>query len=209
MIIEVDEYFYAQDYGILGRAGEIGFRTIECTYPQVEGAQMYKLRFELEGEYCYELDVTSGSVQVPPSLLAKEGSVKTQFIATASNDDGTYTVIARSNVFYCVVGKSLDGELRPIPTYEQAQEALEDITGMLDDYEVKSEILTSEEYEAMKEHRRDTMYHVCSEDKVTLYLGDIKLMSGGILESASVVVEQNGIADLEGEIHNENEQEEV
>ena len=200
MLIEVDEFYYAQDYGILGRVGERNCREIRCEFPKAEGAQIYKLRFELSPQCCYELDVTSGTAQVPPSLLARKGPVKTQFIAAASDSEGSYVTIAKSNIFYCMVSESIESEVKPVPTYEDAVDALDKLKDSLKDYEVKSQIMTPEEYEATQPHDPETLYFVVDDGKVEQYFGDAKLGggSGSGFSAAEIVSHFKGSTELQG-----------
>lgn len=207
MFIEVDEFYYAQDYGILGRVGELGCREIHCEFPKIEGAQIYKLRFELSPQCCYEIDVTSGTAQVPPSLLAREGAVKTQFIATVADGEGNYATIAKSNVFYCTVGKSIESEVKPVPTYEDAVDALDKLKDSLKDYEVKSKIMTPEEYESTQPHDPNTLYYVVDDGKVEQYLGDVKLGGSSGFSATGIISEFKGGKALQGNYTNDETEE--
>ena len=189
MLIEVDEFYYAQDYGILGRVGERGCREIHCEFPKIEGAQTYKLRFELSPQCCYELDVTSGTAQVPPSLLARKGPVKTQFIAAASDSEGSYVTIAKSNIFYCMVSESIESEVKPVPTYEDAVDVLDKLKDALEGHEVKSQIVTPDEYET-EPHDPNTLYYVVDDGKVSQYLGDAKLGGGSSIFSGADMISE-------------------
>lgn len=179
MRITVDERLYAQAFDILGRVGEREYREISCTFPSVEGAQFYKLRFELSHDCCYELDITSGSAQVPYSLLVRAGFVKAQFIATSLKTNGDYDIIAKSNVFYCVVGPSIDAQVEPVPTYEEAKGALEDIKSYLDKFQLRTAKLTYDEYCGLEHPDPQTVYYVVKDDTLLIYLGSIPLISGG------------------------------
>ncbi len=209
MLIEVDEFYYAQDYGILGRVGERGCREIHCEFPKIDGAQIYKLRFELSPQCCYEVDITSGTAQVPPSLLARKGPVKTQFIAAASDGEGSYVTIAKSNIFYCMVSESIESEVKPVPTYEDAVDALDKLKDALEGHEVKSQIMTPEEYEATQPHDPNTLYYVVDDGKVEQYLGDAKLGggSGSSFSAAGIISEFVGGKAVQGNYTNEETEE--
>lgn len=125
MIITIDSNFYASpSTRLLGNYGETMSRSIAVCYPLVEGASLYKLRFLLPDlKSCYEADVTLGSMTVSGSLLAQTGKLSCQWIATGINEQGEYTVVAKSNVFSLVVGESIESDsAEPVPTYEQAAE---------------------------------------------------------------------------------------
>lgn len=178
MRITVDERLYAQAFDILGRVGEREYREISCTFPHIEGAQLYKLRFELSSDCCYELDITSGSAQVPYSLLVRAGFVRAQFIAISLDSDGNCDIIAKSNVFYCVIGPSIDAQVEPIPTYEEAKSALEDIKGYLDKFQVKTVTMTFEQYCELEQPDPQTVYYVVKDKALLIFLGSIPLVSG-------------------------------
>ncbi len=125
MIITIDSNFYASpSTRLLGNYGETMSRSIAVCYPLVEGASLYKLRFLLPDlKSCYEADVTLGSMAVSGSLLAQTGKLSCQWIAAGINEQGEYTVVAKSNVFSLVVGESIESDsAEPVPTYEQAAE---------------------------------------------------------------------------------------
>lgn len=125
MIITIDSNFYASpSTRLLGNYGETMSRSIAVCYPLVEGASLYKLRFLLPDlKSCYEADVTLGSMTVSGSLLARTGKLSCQWIAAGINEQGEYTVVAKSNVFSLVVGESIESDsAEPVPTYEQAAE---------------------------------------------------------------------------------------
>lgn len=125
MIITIDSNFYASpSTRLLGNYGETMSRSIAVCYPLVEGASLYKLRFLLPDlKSCYEADVTLGSMAVSGSLLAQTGKLSCQWIAAGINEQGEYTVVAKSNVFSLVVGGSIESDsAEPVPTYEQAAE---------------------------------------------------------------------------------------
>lgn len=204
MRIKIDERLYAQAFDILGRAGEREFREISCDFPSVEGAQIYKLRFELMDKSCYELDITSGCAVVPYSLLANAGLVRAQFIAAAVNESGNYDIIAKSNVFYCTVGVSIGDDVEPIPTYEEAQQILDRILQAFGAYEAKSRILTEEQYSALGAYDSKTVYYVTGSGKVSAYLGDTLIAGGGSYDTPSTYIyKHKGNTDLFGEIERE------
>lgn len=125
MIITIDSNFYASpSTRLLGNYGETMSRSIAVCYPLVEGASLYKLRFLLPDlKSCYEADVTLGSMAVSGSLLSQTGKLSCQWIAAGINEQGEYSVVAKSNVFSLVVGESIESDsAEPVPTYEQAAE---------------------------------------------------------------------------------------
>lgn len=136
MIITIDKKFYAKpDTKLLGNKGETMSRKLEVSFPKVDNAQMYKLSFALQDGTRYELDVTSGKAPVSGSLLVQVGKVLCQWIAVGIGENEQYEVVAKSNVFEMFVGESLEGDIAPIPTYEETADMFERAVTALEEVE--------------------------------------------------------------------------
>ncbi|MBQ4095707.1 MAG: hypothetical protein IJC65_04685 [Oscillospiraceae bacterium] len=165
MIITIDSNFYASpSTRLLGNYGETMSRSIAVCYPLVEGASLYKLRFLLPDlKSCYEADVTLGSMTVSGSLLAQTGKLSCQWIAAGINEQGEYTVVAKSNVFSLVVGESIESDsAEPVPTYEQAAEMFDNAVELQQKLEGTAEQIDEFllEFDEVKEASQDAVSKV-------------------------------------------------
>lgn len=139
LTITKDYKAYAES-DLLGYVGETNARTIEVSQPDVSGADTYRLRFDY-GDYVYDVIITDRKITVAGSLLAKAGHVKCQWLATAADGD-SYKLVAKSNVFVLRIESSISDEIAPVPSYEQAVEALDKVLTAKDsaaDYADKAE----------------------------------------------------------------------
>ena len=126
-----DAYFAKPDTRILGYMGEHRARTITFEGLAVEGADRYKLRIEYKDFVSYEIDITEGSYLIDGSILRSIQTVKCQIYAVKSTEDG-YELVKKSQIFYLDIRPSLKGEPVPIPTYEAAQEYLDQILDLIE-----------------------------------------------------------------------------
>lgn len=113
------------DTDILGFVGEKNARTIEVDQPTVEGADTYRLRFCYADGVVYDVPITDGKYTVEQSVLRAAGYVSVQWLATKSTDNG-YTLVAKSDVITLRIDDSI-GDSEPVPTPEQALDALDEI----------------------------------------------------------------------------------
>ena len=112
---------------LLGYVGETSSRTIHFAGLNVEGADLYKLRVHYADETAYEVEITDGKYIIDGSILREAGEVKCQIFACKRNGDNSYELVKKSDIFRLVIKASLNGEIAPVPTFEQAQGVLEDI----------------------------------------------------------------------------------
>lgn len=171
MIITIDSNFYASpSTRLLGNYGETMSRSIAVCYPLVEGASLYKLRFLLPDlKSCYEADVTLGSMTVSGSLLTQTGKLSCQWIAAGINEQGEYTVVAKSNVFSLVVGESIESDsAEPVPTYEQAAEMFDNAVELQEKLEGTAEQIDEFllEFDEVKEASQDAVSKVGEFEKL-------------------------------------------
>lgn len=140
LTITKDYKAYAES-DLLGYVGETNARTIEVTQPDVQGADAYRLRFAYSDGVVYDVPLVDGKTAVDGSLLREAGRVKCQWLATAVDGD-SYKLVAKSNVFVLRIESSISDEIAPVPSYEQAVEALDKVLTAKDsaaDYADKAE----------------------------------------------------------------------
>lgn len=118
------DYSASADCDLLGYIGETNARTIEVEQPEVERADCYRLRFAYPDGVVYDVPLADGITTVDGSLLREAGHVKCQWLATAADGDN-YRLVAKSNVFALRVEGSISDDIAPVPTYEQAVDALD------------------------------------------------------------------------------------
>lgn len=98
----------------------------------VDGADSYKMRLTYSDGITYDVDITSGKYIIDGSLLRIIGDVKVQILAYAVSGE-QYSLVKKSNIFSLFVKPSLGGEPAPIPTYEEALEALDKLNNKIID----------------------------------------------------------------------------
>ena len=126
-------YKASADFDLLGFVGEKNARTIEIDQPTVEGADTYRLRFCYADNVVYDVPITDGKYTVEQSVLRAAGYVSVQWLATKSTDNG-YTLVAKSDVITLRIDDSI-GVSEPVPTPEQALDALDNMYKVLDQAE--------------------------------------------------------------------------
>lgn len=125
MKISIDsKYIATVDTSLLGYIGETNARTITVEQPEVSGADCYRLRFAYPDGVVYDVPLADGRMTVGGSLLREAGHVKCQWLATAADGDN-YRLVAKSNVFALRIEGSISDDIAPVPTYEQAVDALD------------------------------------------------------------------------------------
>ena len=113
---------------LLGYVGETDSRKITVEDYQTDGADLYKLRLSMPDKAEYEVDISNGEYIIPGSLLSTAGYVRLQVVAVRSISDGNYEYVKKSNVLSGIrIEESLDGTTEPVPTYEDAVEALDKV----------------------------------------------------------------------------------
>lgn len=148
---------------LLGYVGETNCRTVYFLGMQVDGADSYRLRMKFADNLIYDADITDSTFTPSASIMRMQGNVQCQIIACKQNDTD-YDIVKKSNIFILKIGATLDNTVAPVPQIGYA------VASTL--------VLTQEQYDALTVHSIDTVYYVVSDDKVTQYLGDIKMLSG-------------------------------
>ena len=114
------------DSSLLGYQGETNARTIKVAQPHIDEATAYRLIFDCGNDVIYEVDVTDGEYIVDGGLLINVGTVKCQWQAVKLVGDA-YELVAKSNIIEFEVKPSIQGDVAPIPTYEQSKSALDEV----------------------------------------------------------------------------------
>ena len=145
MIVKLQNNSYTANVSdrLLGYQGETNAREIQFSGLEVEGADVYKMRVQYDDGVAYEVDITRGSYSVDGSLLRVKGYANCQIFACKTDSDGKYTLVKKSNIFKLEIKDSLNNNIKPIPTFEQAGEALDKV--------LKLEVDTSTDREAVAE----------------------------------------------------------
>lgn len=108
---------------IIGVCGEIASRTIEVVSPDIDGATLYVMRFELPSGIVYETEINDSAVVIPAAVLAEAGCGKMQWVACSS----TGQFIAKSSIIGYAVMQSLSDETSTLPAPEDTESAIERI----------------------------------------------------------------------------------
>ena len=125
-LIITNQYMAYTDARLLGYQGETNARTIKVAQPHIDEATAYRLIFDCGNDVIYEVDVTDGEYIVDGGLLINIGTVKCQWQAVKLVGD-TYELVAKSNIIEFEVKPSIQGDVAPIPTYEQSKSALDEV----------------------------------------------------------------------------------
>ena len=134
MTITLSENYYATlDDTLLGYCGEHRARKIIFQGLAVEGADHYKLRFCYKDHTSYEVDITEGEYIIDGSVLRAPQRIKAQIFAVKLSENEGYELVRKSQIFELEIKPSLCGEPAPIPTYEAAQEYLDEILDAIDE----------------------------------------------------------------------------
>ena len=127
MKITLDENYNAKtDTTTLGYVGEINARIITFEGYQCEDADNYKMRFKYPDGVTYDVDISDGTYTIDGSILRRVGELHIQILACRHNGD-TYDYVKKSNILTLQIGRSLNGGVSPVPTYEQSVEVLEKV----------------------------------------------------------------------------------
>ncbi len=127
MKITLDTNYNAKtDFTALGYVGETNARIITIEGYRCGGADSYKMRFKYPDDVVYDIDINSGTYTIEGSILRRVGAVYVQILA-GHYVDGKYDYVKKSNTFTLQIGRSLKGDVAPVPTYEKSVEALEKV----------------------------------------------------------------------------------
>ena len=127
MKITLDENYNAKtDTTTLGYVGETNARIITFEGYQCEDADSYKMRFKYPDGVTYDVDISDGTYTIDGSILRCVGTVHAQILACKQNGD-SYEYVKKSDILTLHIGRSLNGEVAPVPTYEQSVGALEKV----------------------------------------------------------------------------------
>ena len=128
-----DIFVTVNDYGevylssdVLGIKGEGNARRLVFMDTPLYSGASYEVWFDVGAQTPYSSLITNGKCIVPSSVLAAD-TVDVQWVAIKEMQ-----IMAKSQIFTMRVLESLDDENMPIPTYEDAQTVLQDITSIID-----------------------------------------------------------------------------
>lgn len=130
MTITLDEKYNAKtDTTTLGYVGETNARAITFEGYQCDGADSYKMRFKYPDGVTYDVDILDGTYTIDGSILRCVGAVYAQVLACKQNGDSgdNYEYVKKSDILTLHIGRSLNGGVSPVPTYEQSVEVLEKV----------------------------------------------------------------------------------
>ena len=150
-LIITNKYMAYTDTQLLGYQGETNARTIKVSQPHIDEATAYRLIFDCGNDVIYEADVTGGEYIVDGGLLINVGAVKCQWQAVKLVGD-TYELVAKSNIIEFAVKPSIQGDVAPIPTYEQSKSALDEVLQAVEqaqDAEAAAEVAEQAKTEAV------------------------------------------------------------
>lgn len=120
------DYSVKADTTLLGYQGETNSRKITFSGLVVDGCDLYKLQILYSDGKVYELPIQDEVVTITGSILREIGYVSCQLFGySVSGND--YTIVFKSNIFELEIKEAIDGEVAPIPPYEEVTGALEKI----------------------------------------------------------------------------------
>ena len=120
------DYSVKADTTLLGYQGETNSRKITFSGLVVDGCNLYKLQILYSDGKVYELPIQDEVVTITGSILREIGYVSCQLLGYSVSGNN-YTIVFKSNIFELEIKESIDGEVAPIPPYEEATGALEKI----------------------------------------------------------------------------------
>ena len=135
MIVKLQNNSYTANVSdrLLGYQGETNAREIQFSGLEVEGADTYKMKLLYADGVAYEVGIADGKYTIDGSLLRTLGEVECQIFACKSQEDGNYQLVKKSNIFKLLVKGSINNQVAPIPTFEQAQGALDKVLKLVVD----------------------------------------------------------------------------
>lgn len=120
------DYSVKADTTLLGYQGETNSRKITFSGLIVDGCDLYKLQILYSDGKVYELPIQDEVVTITGSILREIGYVSCQLLGySVSGSD--YTIVFKSNIFELEIKEAIDGEVAPIPPYEEVTGALEKV----------------------------------------------------------------------------------
>lgn len=120
------DYSVRADTTLLGYQGETNSRKITFSGLVVDGCDLYKLQILYSDGKVYELPIKDEVVTITGSILREIGYVSCQLLGYSVNGSD-YTIVFKSNIFELEIKEAIDGEVAPIPPYEEAADALEKV----------------------------------------------------------------------------------
>ena len=152
MLIKLyEDYTASVSERLLGYQGETNARDIQFSGLDVEGADTYKMKLLYADGVAYEVSIANGKYTVDGSLLRTLGDVECQIFACKAQENGKYALVKKSNIFKLQIKNSINSQIAPIPTFEQAEEVLDKI---LNNQNTTSEDRTA--VESMKKEVEDS-----------------------------------------------------
>lgn len=128
---------------LLGFVGETAHRTVTFVYSNVTGADGYKLRLLYKDGLIYEIpiDQLTKTVTLDGSVLREAGRIQAQWIAYAMDElNEEYELVAKSQMFELIIGKSIGDDVSEIPTYEAIVAAA---VQLVEDGMTREEVITA------------------------------------------------------------------
>lgn len=120
------DYSVKADTTLLGYQGETNSRKITFSGLVVDCCDLYKLQILYSDGKVYELPIQDEVVTITGSILREIGYVSCQLLGySVSGND--YTIVFKSNIFELEIKEAIDGEVAPIPPYEEVTGALEKV----------------------------------------------------------------------------------
>ena len=120
------DYSVRADTSLLGYQGETNSRKITFSGLVVESCDLYKLQILYSDGKVYELPIQNEEVTITGSILREIGYVSCQLLGYSVAGE-EYTIVFKSNIFELEIKEAIEGDVAPIPPYEESAGALEKI----------------------------------------------------------------------------------
>lgn len=125
------DYSVRADTSLLGYQGETNSRKITFSGLVVEGCDLYKLQILYSDGKVYELPIQNEEVTITGSILREIGYVSCQLLGYSVVGE-EYTIVFKSNIFELEIKEAIEGDVAPIPPYEESVSALEKVLAHVD-----------------------------------------------------------------------------
>lgn len=125
------DYSVRADTSLLGYQGETNSRKITFSGLVVEGCDLYKLQILYSDGKVYELPIQNEEVTITGSILREIGYVSCQLLGYSVVGE-EYTIVFKSNIFELEIKDAIEGDVAPIPPYEESVSALEKVLAHVD-----------------------------------------------------------------------------
>lgn len=125
------DYTVRADTSLLGYQGETNSRKITFSGLVVKGCDLYKLQILYSDGKVYELPVQDEAVTITGSILREIGYVSCQLLGYSVEGE-EYTIVFKSNIFELEIKEAIEGDVAPIPPYEESVSALEKVLAHVD-----------------------------------------------------------------------------